>query len=130
MHSSLSASGTRGLIARGAAGVAICFASITSSDGPPNGRRPVNASYSITPTAYQSLAGDSAPPAACSGAMYATVPYTCPWSTSDLTPVPNSVASPKSSTTTRPWPVTRTLLGLMSQCRRRRSCSVSSALTN
>ncbi len=43
-----------------------------------NGRRPVSASYSITPTAYQSAAVPARSPVASSGAMYAGVPQTTP----------------------------------------------------
>ena len=49
---------------------------IISIAAPVNGSRPVSASYSITPTAYQSLASLTGSPAACSGAMYAGVPLT------------------------------------------------------
>jgi hypothetical protein len=47
---------------------------MSSSGRPSNGRRPVSASYSITPTEYQSLAEVSGTSAACSGDMYAGVP--------------------------------------------------------
>ena len=43
---------------------------------PVNGSSPVSDWNSITPTPYQSLAGVSGNPAACSGDMYAGVPAT------------------------------------------------------
>ncbi|MBK7865300.1 MAG: hypothetical protein IPJ65_43235 [Archangiaceae bacterium] len=92
---------------------------------PSSGSAPVTASNSITPTAYQSAAGVSARPAACSGAMYATVP-TISWSRAAALLWSTSVASPKSRITTCPSGVTRRLLGLMSRCTLPDSCSAIS----
>ena len=67
-----------GASSRGAGGSNRCLSIRTSSTPPRNGSRPVRASKSITPTLYQSLAGETGRPAACSGAMYAAVPTRCP----------------------------------------------------
>ncbi len=50
-------------------GLATFFCARTASGAPTKGSRPVSASYSTTPTLYQSVAGVSVSPAACSGAM-------------------------------------------------------------
>ena len=57
----------------------LCFWRSSSSElRASNGRSPVKASYKQVPNAYQSAAALSRAPAACSGAMYATVPRTPP----------------------------------------------------
>ena len=122
--------GTAGLNVLGASGCDRLLAASTSNIEPRNGNRPVIASYSIVPTAYQSEAGVSDPPVACSGAMYSTVPNHSPPVSAETPPTSNSSASPKSSTTTRPSLVTITLDGLRSQCRRPARCSVRSALAS
>ena len=63
---------------RGGSGADRRLAASTSNIEPRNGSRPVIASYSIVPTAYQSEAAVSEPPEACSGAMYSTVPNHSP----------------------------------------------------
>ena len=62
--------------------------------------------------------------------MYSTVPNHSPPVSAEAWPTSNSSASPKSSTTTRPSAVTRTLEGLRSQCSRPARCSVRSALAS
>jgi serine/threonine protein kinase len=62
--------------------------------------------------------------AACSGAMYSTVPTTSVDDSCSSRRV--STASPKSSSTTRPCRVTSTLEGLMSRCTLSAACSAIS----
>ena len=86
------------------------------ASGRSNGRCPVIASYSMTPTAYQSAGGAGGAPCACSGAMYAGVPASMPATVSPALGPRKAVTSPKSSTTTLPAWVTSTLDGLTSRC--------------
>ena len=69
---------------------------------PVNGSRPVSASYSITPTAYQSAAAPVRAVSICSGAMYpgdppAAVARTVPRPTRPVTAAGPPVASPSAS---------------------------------
>ena len=48
-----------------------------------NGQTPVTSSYNTTPNAYTSVAGVTAPPSTCSGAMYSGVPEISATSDSD-----------------------------------------------
>ena len=68
-HRALRSSGTPGASSHGAGGSNRCLSISTARVPPRNGNRPVRASKSITPTLYQSLAGETGKPAACSGAM-------------------------------------------------------------
>ena len=77
--------GTAGLSRLGGSGAARRLAASTSNIEPRNGSRPVIASYSIVPTAYQSEAGVSEPEA-CSGAMYSTVPNHSPPVSAEASP--------------------------------------------
>ncbi len=53
-----------------------CRRSSASGDSAENGRRPVNSSKLVMPSAYWSVAGPVGPSVHCSGAMYAGVPRT------------------------------------------------------
>ena len=85
----------------------------TSRYEPRNGVCPVMASNNMTPTMYQSLASDVPSPDACSGDMYAGVPWTV---TDCVSSGRDSCARPKSRMTTRPSCVTSTFDGLRSRC--------------
>ena len=113
-HSPSRSSGhARHQFARSAAVPRRCFSTRTSRNSPRNGRSPVRASKRMTPTLYQSLGSERGRPAACSGDMYAGVPTR--WRLASCSG-PKSDTRPKSSRTTRPCRVTRTLEGLMSRC--------------
>ena len=93
-----------------------------SSDGrSPNGMPPVSNSNSTMPRLYWSLAVPTGAPVSCSGLAYAGV--------SGAAVVVarrsgcNSVAVPKSTTFTRPSPVTRMFDGLRSRCRTSVRCA-------
>jgi len=58
-----------GASATDADGPPSCFHARTSIGEPTNGSRPVSASNSITPTLYQSAAGEAPRPSSSSGAM-------------------------------------------------------------
>jgi len=88
-----------------------CLRIRISSAEPSIGSRPVNASYSMTPTEYQSDGGPGGRDIACSGDMYAAVPTT---DVSD-SGASASATRPKSSSTTRPSFVTITFDGLRSR---------------
>ncbi len=87
----------------------------------------MSASYSNTPTLYQSAAGPTRLDAACSGAMYAAVPTT--WPDRDSAAA-RSTTRPKSTSTTRPSRATSTLDDLTSRWTLPASCRALSPVTS
>lgn len=88
----------------------------------PEGSAPVSASWSTTPSAYQSDAGVAGSPISPSGAMYAGVPESV-CSDGRRGRPSNSSARPKSSSRGRPSGSTSTLDGFRSRCSSPASCS-------
>ena len=95
------------------AGVVARAARVARSLSPLNRRRPVVSSHSVTPSANTSVRRSTALPWACSGDMYASLPFTMPC----VVDVMRSAAraTPKSMIFGRPSYVTMTLVGLMSR---------------
>ena len=102
-------------------------ATVSSTDSASNARLPVSNSYSRQPNAQTSVRLSIVSPRACSGLMYGGVPRTCPARVSAGVAVFCSdnrrrsslpqiaLASPKSSTFTRPSGVTFTFAGFRSR---------------
>ena len=99
-----------------------------SSPSPGKGRTPASICSSIVATAYTSVAGDSASPRACSGAMYAGVPMTSPRRVSTVPGLPETLAMPKSVTLRTPLAAKSMFSGLMSRCRTPRRCAADRPL--
>ena len=103
---------------RGGSGAPCCLAASTRASPPPNGSRPVSASYSMRPTAYQSDAGVSDPPDGLLGRHVRQRADVLAAGVGGGPADVDSSARPKSRTTTRPSAVTSTLDGLRSRCSR------------
>ena len=95
-----------------------------SGDSPVCGCLPVSISNSITPAAYTSVRTSVTPPVTCSGAMYATVPMIRPARVFPAAAC--ALASPKSTTLTRPSAVSSTFSGLTSRCTMPAWCAAAS----
>ncbi len=122
--------GSSGRERRSGVGVSRRIAELTSTGlSPANGRRPAASSYSTTPSANRSVRASTAWPRSCSGAMYGSVPSSCPTPESGVETValseaslppgassPTGFARPKSSTFTRPSRVSITFAGFRSRC--------------
>ena len=99
---------------------------------PPKGRRPPSISYSTTPNEKRSLRASVAPPRACSGDMYATVPITTPGVVARLRVSPlddssvRTFAIPKSRILTTLSRVMNTFSGFRSRWTMPRSCAAAS----
>ena len=115
-HKASRSGGTPWARADGEGGSTVPFIRRTSAAAPRTGARPTSASNRTAPTPYQSHAAVGAAPAACSGAMYEAVPTIQSASSASSPARDRSIATPKSSNTTRPSGVTRTFDGLMSRC--------------
>ena len=128
MQIALSSSGTPDEISTGAGGSCPALSRKTLTADVAKGARPVNASYSVAPTAYQSLASDADLLVRSSGAMYAGVPRSVP--SHSLDGDVTSLVRPKSRITTRPSAVTSRFDGLMSRCSLPARWSVASPSTS
>ena len=100
----------------------------TSMYVPSNGTSPVSASYSITPSAYQSLASVDGAPAACSGDMYAGVPITPRLHRAVRVARALGGDAEVEHAPRGPSAVTSTLSGLRSRCSLPAACSAISRL--
>ena len=115
----------------GKGGIAVVRIADVSSKtlAPLKGRRPVNISNRMTPSAQRSLRASAAPPLSTSGAMYATVPTIMPGSVSDTAVAVASPASavrfarPKSRIFTLPSGAIATFALFRSRCTTPRWCA-------
>ena len=101
-----------------------CLYATASGESPLCGCRALSISHSITPAAYTSVRESVMPPVTCSGAMYATVPMIRPDRVFPAAAC--ALASPKSTTLTRPSAVSSTFSGLTSRCTIPASCAADS----
>ena len=91
-----------------------------------NGDSPLSAAHSSAPSDHRSDSGPVRAPDIRSGAVYSGEPTKDPVSVSVVAPA--TCAIPKSVSTTRPVPVSRsTFAGLMSRCRTPAACAARSA---
>ena len=119
---------------RGGGGPDRIAAIVPAALGLANARRPLAISYRTQPRLKMSVRGSSGSPFSCSGDMYAVVPGMVPGSVSAATVSRSSrrssstaLASPKSSTFTRPRADSMMFCGLMSRWMMPRACASPSA---